>query len=288
MTYAITGASGQLGRLAAERLTATADPADIVLITRRPESLADFSARGIEVRRGDFDQPDTLSAAFAGVDRLLLVSADTVGHRLAGQRAAVQAAVAAGVSHVLYTSVPRPTADNPAGVVPDHAATEDALAASGLPWTALRNNLYADMQQPVIDQALVGGQLVTNAGDGATAYVSRADCAAAAVGALVHDGELDRSYDVTGPSAVTARDLADLASELGGRPVEVVQLDDETYAHGLESAGLPTAVAALLTSFGTSTRLGFLAATTDAVSVLGGRAPMSLRDVLRAGTASAQ
>lgn len=270
MTIALTGAAGQLGRLVAERLLETTDPADVVLITRRPDAVADLVARGATTRAADFTQPETLTAAFAGVDRLLIISADDVGTRLAGQLAAVAAAQEAGVGHVFYTSVTKPSADNPAGVAPDHRATEEALAASGLRWTALRNNLYAEFQVPNLQQAAASGQLVTNAGAGLTSYVSRVDCAAAAAAALLLP-EPAQVYDISGPAGLSTRDLADLAARLRGGPVEVVDVTDEAYTAGLVGVGLPEPVAALLASFGTATREGYLDLTTSAVRELTGR-----------------
>ncbi|MFE6647277.1 SDR family oxidoreductase [Nocardioides sp. NPDC057772] len=276
MTIAITGASGQLGRLVADQLLDTVDPAEVVLLTRDPAKLADYAARGADVRAADFDKPDELVDAFAGVERVLLISTDVVGARVEGHRNAIDAAAKAGVRHIAYTSVPEPTPDNPAGVVPDHAATEEALRESGLAWTMLRNNLYADMQVDSVAQAAASGQLVTNVGDGGAAYVTRADCAAVAVGVLTSEGHEGKAYDVTGPHAYTAADLAELATKQSGNPVEVVQVDDEAYTAGLVSAGLPDFIAPLLTSFGAATRLGKLATVTDVVEKIGGRTPTPL------------
>ncbi|MEU0268623.1 SDR family oxidoreductase [Nocardioides sp. NPDC006303] len=276
MTIAITGASGQLGRLVADQLLTTVDPAEIVLLTRDPAKLADYAERGADVRAADFSKPDELVEAFAGVERVLLISTDAVGARVEGHLAAIDAAVKAGVRHMAYTSVSGPTADNPAGVVADHAATEDALRESGLAWTMLRNNLYADMQVDSVAQAAATGQLVTNTGDGGAAYVTRADCAAVAAGVLTGEGHEGKAYDVTGPHAYTAADLAELATQKSGKPVEVVQVDDEAYTAGLVSAGLPDFIAPLLTSFGTATRLGKLATVTDIVEQVGGRKPTPL------------
>lgn len=276
MTIAITGASGQLGRLVADQLLTTVDPAEVVLLTRDPAKLADYAERGADVRAADFSKPDELVEAFAGVERVLLISTDAVGARVEGHLAAIDAAVKAGVRHMAYTSVSGPTADNPAGVVADHAATEDALRESGLAWTMLRNNLYADMQVDSVAQAAATGQLVTNTGDGGAAYVTRADCAAVAAGVLTGEGHEGKAYDVTGPHAYTAADLAELATEKSGKPVEVVQVDDEAYTAGLVSAGLPDFIAPLLTSFGTATRLGKLATVTDVVEQVGGRKPTPL------------
>ena len=275
MTIALTGAAGHLGRLVAEQLLDRTDPADVVLITRRPEAVADLVARGASVRTADFDSPETLVPAFTGVDRLLVISADTVGDRLEGQLAAVAAAKEAGVGHVFYTSVTEPTADNPAGVVPDHRATEEALAASGLRWTSLRNNLYAEFQLPTLQQAAASGQLVTNAGAGLTAYVTRTDCAAAAAAALLLP-EPAQIYDITGPDGVSVGDLAALAATLSGTPVTVVDVSDEDYVAGIVAAGLPEPVAQLFASFGTATREGFMGRTSTAVADLTGQQPTPL------------
>lgn len=281
MKYAITGASGQLGRLTADALLERADAADVVLITRRPEALSDYAARGVEVRAGDFSDPASLATAFAGIDRLLIVSTDAVGTRLPAQVAAVEAAARAGVARIAYTSVTRPEPENPAGVVADHAGTEEALRASGRHFTLLRNNIYADMQVPVIEQAAATGQLVTNVGSGRYAYVTRADCAAAAAAALVSDEADDQIYDITGPEAVSSADLAALAAKLGDREVTVVDVDDAAYAAGLvQHAGLPEPVADLLASFHHGARLGFFGAVSDDFEKLTGRPATALGSLL--------
>jgi len=278
MTYAITGASGNLAGLAARTLLDTVDPSEVVLVSRRPQALSEFA--GTEVRHGDFAAPETLPAAFAGVDTLLLVSTDAVGERLEQQRAAIAAAAEAGVGRVVYTSAPDPVDDNPALVVPDHAGTEKALRESGLQWTALRNNLYAHMQVPTVQQAIASGRLVTNAGDGRVAYVTREDCAAVAAAVLTQDGHDGKAYDVTGPDALGADDLAALAGKLGGTPVEVVHLDDEAFVQGLVGAGLPDEVARLLASFGAAARGGYMDTVATTVADITGRTATPLRDVL--------
>ena len=165
-----------------------------------------------------------------------------MGQRLPGQLAAVAAAKEAGVGHVFYTSAPAPTADNPAGVIPDHRATEEALAASGLRWTTLRNNLYAEFQLPTLQQAAASGRLVTNAGAGLTAYVTRTDCAAAAAAALLLP-EPAQVYDITGPDGVSSQDLAALAGGSPASPVEVVDSPTTSTSPDSSAAGLPEPVA---------------------------------------------
>lgn len=282
MTIAITGASGHLGRATAHFVLEAVDPREVVLTTRRPELIADLAARGAAVRRVDFNDPGTLAAAFTGVDRLLLISTDAVGSRLDQQRAAISAAADAGVRHVVYTSVPEPVPANPALVIADHADTERALRESNVRWTMLRNNLYAHMQVPGIAQAVASGQLVTNGGVGATAYVTREDCARVAAAVLIQDGHEGQAYDVTGPEALSATDLVALAHEIGGRDIELVNVDDATFMAGLRTAGFPDGAAELVASFGAATRDGFLGNVSPVVADLTGHAPTALADIVRA------
>ncbi len=284
MVVAITGASGHLGRKTAGLVLDRLDPSDVVLLTRTPDALADLADRGAAIRRADFDEPRTVSDALQDVERMLLISATELGHRVQQHRDAIDAARHAGVRHVIYTSIPNPVAQNPAGVVPDHAATEAALEASGLAWTVLRNNLYAEYQVPGAAQAIATGQLITNAGGGRTAYVSRDDCAAAAAAVLTSAGQENTSYDVTGPQSVSAEELAALAGEIAGRRIEVVHVDDDAFVAGLMGAGLPEVVARLLASFGASTRDGFLEGVSSTVETLTGEAPRSLRTVFTAAS----
>jgi NAD(P)H dehydrogenase (quinone) len=280
MTIAITGAAGHLGRLTAQLVLDRVPAGEVVLVTRRPDALADVADAGATVRHGDFDQPDSLPAAFAGVDRLLLISADVLGNRVAQHTAAIDAAAQAGVGHVLYTSGLNAGSALPLVVSHDHGATEEAIRARGLRWTALRNGLYAESQVAAVARAVASGHLVHNNGDGATAYVSRDDCAAAAAAALTGDGHEDRVYDITGPELVTQAQVAALASEITGRPVEPVAIDDEEATLGLMAVGLPADTAKAIASFGTAIREGVLEVLSTHVEDLTGRPPRSLREVL--------
>lgn len=281
----ITGASGALGRATAEAVLRSVEPHEVVLITRRPAALGDLEARGAHVHHADFDEPHTVKAALAGVERLLLISTDKVGSRLDQHRAAIAAAVAAGVSYVAYTSVPAPVTDNPAVVVADHAGTEQALLDSGLAWTMLRNHLYAHLQLQGIQNAAATGKLFTNIGDGAAAFVTREDCAEAAAAVLTQTRHENMALDISGPEAVGARQLVDLAQEIRGDEVELVHVDDEGLAAGLRTAGLPEPAVRLVTSFGAATRGGFLEHVTTAVQDLTGREPTRFADVVRASSA---
>ena len=286
MRIVITGASGQLGRRVTEELLERVAPSDLILVTRTPDSLAEHAARGADVRAGDFTDPSSLRAAFAGGDRMLLISTDAIGARVQPQRDAIDAAVAAGIRHIAYTSIVNPDpASNPAAAVPDHRATEDKLRESGLAWTFLRNSVYADLEAGSQAGALATGQLFTNGGEGSVAYVARDDCAAAAAAVLATDGHEGKAYDITGPERLDADARAAAFAELGGAPVEVIHVDDAAYAAGMaEATGMPLPVAELYATFGTATRIGALDALSDDFETLTGRAPRSLRDVLTAAT----
>lgn len=277
MSLVITGASGQFGLRAAQFLLDTQTP-DVVLVTRTPDALRGL---GAEVRHGDFDDPASLDAAFAGATKVLLVSLPTIGARVPQHKAAIEAAKRAGAAHIAYTSIVNPGPENPSAVAAEHRETEEAILASGLAYTFLRNNLYADLQPQSAQAAIAGGRLVTNAGDGRTGYVTREDCAAVAAAVMGTEGHENQAYDITGSEALNADDLAQLFSELGGKPIEVVHVDDDAYATGLvEHAGMPRAVAEIYATFGAATRKGALDVTTDVVERLTGRVPSTVRSVL--------
>jgi NAD(P)H dehydrogenase (quinone) len=284
MKLIITGGSGQLARRAADLLLAKIAPQDLIVTTRTPAGLRALAERGLIVRHADFAAPQTLRAAFAGAERMLLVSATDLGSRSAQHRAAIDAAKAAGVRHVVYTSGLKPEAPNPAVVAPSHYATELALAQSGMEWTILRNSLYADYQIPEASQALAAGALVHNRGAGKVAYVAREDCAAVAAAVLAGTGHAGKRYDVTGPHAYAAGELAALYGELGGRPVIERSVSDADFIAGIVGAGRGDDHlrygAELVASFGRSIREGYMDACSDHVAKLTGRQPRALRQVL--------
>ena len=282
MSIVITGASGHLGRSTAELVLDRRPAADVILTTRRPEALSDLAERGAKVRLADFDRPETLAEAFAGGERLLLISADDLGRRAPQHRAAIEAAREAGVRHVAYTSYLNPVAENPAVITPSHRDTEQALRESGLTWTALRNSFYTEYQVPAGAQAVATGQLVHNSGDGRIAYVSREDCAAAAAAVLITDGHENKTYDITGPEALSQDKVAALLSEVSGRPVETVVIDDEAFVQDLTAAGVPEPAAREIASYGRAIREGYLDEASEVVEDLTGRPPRSLRHVFEA------
>jgi NAD(P)H dehydrogenase (quinone) len=282
----ITGASGQLGRRVAELVLEAYEPERVILVSRSSAALADLAARGADVRHGDFADPATLGSAFAGGERMLLVSATDLEQRVEQHRAAIAAARAAGIAHVVYTSGLSPEPPNPAVVAPSHFATERALATSGMAWTVLRNSLYAEYQAPEAERANETGVLVHNRGDGRVAYVSREDCAAAAAAVLAAHGHSSATYDVTGPESFSVLELCALYAELGGRKVAAEPLDDAAFVADLVGGATNDDHlkygAALVASFGRSIREGYMASRTDAVARLTGRPARTLRQVLEA------
>lgn len=287
-TLAVTGASGHLGRRVVELLLER-NAGPIVAITRDPAKLADVAKRGVLVRRADFDDPTSLVEAFASVNRLLLVSTDALdrpGRRIAQHRAAIAAAAKAGVRHVVYTSAPAPHPTSEDSLISDHYWTEQALAATGLGWTILRDNIYAEIALMALSHAVPGGKLFTAAQKGGRSYVTREDCARTAAAALASDWEGRRILDVTGPAPVTQDELAVLASELTGKPVAHVTVPPAGLREGLLGAGLPPMLADGLVAFDIAAAQGHHAIVTSTVQDLTGRAPTTLREFLTANRAA--
>lgn len=283
-TYAIAGASGQLGRLATHELLRRVDPSSVTLLSRSPAALGADAARGARVYAADLADPASVRGALAGVDRLLLVSMAVVGEpRRVAQRAAIDAARDAGVSFVAYTSAPRPAASNPSVVVQDHFDTEQHLRASGLTWAALRNNIYAELGADTVREAMESGRIVTNQGSGRVAYVTRADCAAAAAAVLAGQDDPTaggRAYEIAGTTTLDAHDLAELASAKAGRDVEVIDMGDTELRADLLANGLPEDIADVVVTFGTAIRDGLLADASGTVEELTGKVPTRVPDLL--------
>ncbi len=225
----VSGASGQVGGLVVEELLARGvAPSDLILVSRTPEDLADYAAMGASTRFGDFTQPESLASAYEGGTKLLIVSLNTRGNsnpRVATERAALQkgaidAAVAAGVEHIVYTSYVD-AERNTSPIAVDHRVTEADLRASGVAWTALRNQWYADAIVADAERMLAAGTVIVNPNERGTAHVTREDCAAAAAAVLTTPGHENRVYEITGPELVYRRDVARIASELAGVPIEI-------------------------------------------------------------------
>ncbi len=277
----VTGASGQLGRATVAELVRRG-ATRVIAASRTPDKLADLRAQGVEVRTADFDQPDTLRAAFAGVERLALISTDTLdaaGTRLAQHRAALAAAADSGVKHVVYTSAPAPGPAPESPLIDSHFWTEAALFAAPFTWTILRNHLYSEILLMAAGQAAQSGQLFSATQGRGRAYVSRGDCAGALAGALLSaDGS--QILDVTGPAAVTQDEVAVLLTELTGKTVAHVEVPPPALLEGLLHAGLPPELAKELVAFDVAASQGYHALVTPTVERLTGRPSVSIREVL--------
>ena len=288
-TLLVTGASGQLGGAVVHHLLDTLQvPAERLIVTSRsPEGLADFAARGVTVRAADFDQPATLPSAFAGADRLLLVSTDALmepGKRLAQHRNAVEAAVEAGVGHVVYTSLPSAETSH-VSFAPDHWGTEQALAASSLAWTVLRNAWYFENLAYALPAALASGEWASAAGEGRIAYIARDDLARAAAVALASPDRSNRVLTLTGSHAYSARDIASRVSALADKPLSVVDITPEQRLEGLKAHGFPPVLAEVFASFDVATAAGDLGAVTDDYLQLTGQPTTTLDAWLSANIA---
>ncbi|MER8952412.1 SDR family oxidoreductase [Mesorhizobium sp. M0833] len=290
-TLLVTGASGQLGRGVINHLldTLKISPQRIIAATRNPENLADLAARGVTLRAADFDDTASLASAFTGADRVLIISTNELalpGKRLKQHETAVVAAKSAGVSHLLYTSMPNPEPGSPVLFAPDHHGTEQAIKASGIPYTIFRNGWYQENLFMALPHAIASGQWYTSAGDGRIAHGARDDMAAAIAAGLASGATESTTYTLTGPQAYTVAEIAALVTEVTGRPIEVVQLSDEALTGGLKAAGVPEGFAPVTVSFDTNTRSGRISMVTDAIETLSGRKPRPLKQFLEANKAA--
>lgn len=279
-TLFVAGAGGKLGRRVVELLLERGYAGKIIAGSRHPEKL---SFAGVETRRADYGDVPGFIKALEGVDRLLLISIDVLGpSRLALQTSAVAAAKAAGVKHIVYTSMPAPEPSSPVLFAPEHFGTEEAIKANGIGYTILRMNWYAENLLSSLPSSLASGKWYTSAGEGVLAHVTREDTARAAAGALL-SGDASRTLTVTGPEALTTREIAAIASEVTGRSIEVVDVNDEQLAAGAIAAGVPAPVVdGFIVPFDVNTRLGRVALTTNAVELLWGEKPQTLREFLSA------
>ena len=283
MTTVVTGATGHVGRLALEALLARGvAPADLVATRRRVDTLGDLAALGVAVRRADYDDPATLDDAFAGATKLLFVSGSEVGARLPQHRAVVDAAVRAGVRHLVYTSGPRADIST-LPVNADHKATEEYIAASGIPATILRNNWYSENYLPDLATARAGGEIVSATGTGRIASASRADYAEGAAVVLTEHGHEHKVYELGGDSAWDYDELVATLSQLVGHQVTRRDVAPQERHAQLLAGGLPEEVAAFVVGIETAIAHGALADVTGDLSRLIGRPTVPLATTLAAG-----
>ena len=285
MTIVVTGATGKLGRLVVENLIARGvEPSAIRAAGRNSQKLAALAELGVETAVIDLEDPATLASAFTGADALLLVSGSEVGKRMPQHTNAIDAAVAAGVGRIVYTSAPHADTTELA-VAPEHKATEELLRASGLPVTFLRNNWYTENYVGPLAQARKTGAVVASVGDGRVASATRNDYADAAAVVLTASGHEGKVYELAGDSAWSFDDLAAAFSEIIGSKVVYASVEPDEYAGILTETGLDAGTAAFVVALDQNIRNGALADVTGDLSALIGRPTTSLVDGLRAAIA---
>jgi NAD(P)H dehydrogenase (quinone) len=284
MSIVVTGATGHLGRLTVEALLARGVPADQIVATgRRTEVLADLADRGVTVRRADYSDPDSLRTAFAGAEKLLLVSGSEIGQRLPQHRNAVTAAEDAGVRLIAYTSLTRAdTSSLP--IAGEHSATEQALDESGIPHVVLRNGGDTENYTGQLATYLQHG-IVGSAGSGRVSAATRADYAEAAAAVLTEDGHEGAVYELGG-EAFTMTELAAAVTAATGQHVAYTDVPVEEYAEVLVGAGLPEPVAAAYADMDRAIADGALLVEGNDLEKLIGRAPTPLSEAVDAAVAA--
>jgi NAD(P)H dehydrogenase (quinone) len=267
MTIAITGATGHLGRLVVQSLTTKVPAADVVALVRSPKKAADL---GVAVREADYERPDTLDRALAGIDTLLLISGPVPGLRVAQHHNVIEAAKRAGVQRIVYTSALHADT-SPLDIAPDHRATEAALKASGVPYTILRHGWYTENYTGSISGALAGGALLGSAGDARISSATRADYAEAVAAVLAGAGHEGQTYELAGDQAWTLSNLAAEISRQTGRTIPYRNLPTAEYAAILTSVGLPAGLAQAIAGWDVAAAQGALFDDSQQLSRLIGR-----------------
>ncbi|MFF4341680.1 SDR family oxidoreductase [Kitasatospora sp. NPDC001540] len=282
MSIVVTGASGQLGRLTVEALLRRGVPAaDIVATGRDTARIEDLGHRGVVVRRADFAEPDSLAAAFRGADRLLLVSTTTVDERSANHRRAVDAAVAAGVSLVAYTSMTQ--ADTATSILArTHRATEEYLREREVPGTLLRNSWYLENYTAQLPLFRRSGTVIGAAGKGRISAASRVDYAEAAAVVLTTEGHAGAVYELGADEAFTLAELAEAVSAATGEPIAYTDLPADRLSEALTGAGLPAELARVLADADLGMSRGELYTGSGDLSRLIGRPATALSDAIAA------
>lgn len=280
MTTAVTGATGQFGGLVVDGLIARGVAAsDIVAIVRDEVKAKSLSDSGVQVRVADYGDADALRSALAGVDKLLLVSGSEVGQRVAQHTNVIDAAEAAGVSLIAYTSLLKADTSGVSLAV-EHVATEQRLAASSIPSVLLRNGWYWENYQASLQQTVDSGVLLGAAADGKLAAASRADFAAAAVQVLVSEGHEGKTYELGGDERLTYTELAAVIAQVSGKPVVSKDVSEAEYCSILEGAGLPDFVAEMLASADAGIARGDLDTDSGDLQKLIGRASTPVAEIL--------
>jgi NAD(P)H dehydrogenase (quinone) len=279
MKMLVTGATGKLGTKVVETLLKTVPAGQLAVSVRNPEKAEGLRARGVEVRHGDFDRPETLDSAFAGIDRLLIISADGDNEtRIRQHSNAVAAAERAGVKFIAYTSIVN-AKESKNLFAPTHQATEEAILKTGIPYSFLRNNWYLENEIPSIQGVLAGAPWVTSAGSGKVGWALQQDYAEAAATVLSGSGHENTIYELSG-KLLTQEELTSALGSILGKEVTVQQVDDATYADIMKGAGVPDFLIPLLVDIQKSIREGTLGFESNDFEKLLGRPATPISEAL--------
>ncbi|MED4600960.1 SDR family oxidoreductase [Paenibacillus validus] len=269
MKILVTGATGKLGTKVVNTLLKTVPANQLAISVRNPEKAEDFRAKGVDVRQGDFDRPETLDAAFAGIDRILIISADGDNDtRIRQHTNAVEAAARAKVGFIAYTSIAN-ASESKNLMAPPHQATEKAILKTGIPYAFLRNNWYLENEISSIQGVLAGAPWVTSAGSGKVGWALQQDYADAAATVLTGNGHENKTYELSG-KPLTQEQLVSALSSVLDKEVPVQQVDDAAYADIMKNVGVPDFVIPILVGIQQGIREGTLdVESTDFEKLLG-------------------
>jgi len=277
---AITGVSGQLGRQVVEELLKTVEARSVVAIVRTPAKVSDLAERGVQVRAGDYNDRAAMQQALAGVEKLLLVSSSEVGQRAVQHRNVIEAAKAAGVKLIAYTSLLHADT-SPLGLAEEHVATEKMLKESGVPFVLLRNGWYTENYLASVPAALQHGVFTGSAGAGKIASATRADYAVAAAKVLTLGSQAGKTYELAGDRGWTLAELAEEVSRQSGKTVVYQNFSEAEFKAALLGAGLPEGFAAMLANSDIGASKGGLFDDSHQLSQLIGRPTTSLEESVR-------
>lgn len=279
---AITGATGQLGRLVVEKLKQKVPASDIVALVRNPIKASEL---GVATRTADYSKPETLVTALTGVDTLLLISSSEIGKRVEQHRNVINAAKQAGVKRIVYTSLLHADT-SPLSLAGEHRQTEAALRGSGLEFTLMRHGWYAENHTGFIPGALAGGAFIGSAGAGKIAAATREDYAQAAAVVLTSEGHENKTYELAGDTAWTLSELAAEVSRQIGKDIPYKNLPEADYANALTGFGLPEPLAHAVAGYDVSASEGALFDDSHQLSKLIGRTTTSLSAAVAAALKS--
>lgn len=278
----VTGASGHLGSRIVELLTSSYK-GKIIAGSRTLDKIKKFEGKGVELRPVDFDQPEVLDQSFKGVDKLLIISTDSIsvpGLRLKQHVNAIAAAKRAGVKHIIYTSLTN-TDKSPISFAPDHFGSEMAIKDSGIPYTILRNNWYIENILGSLAQAVSSGQLVHSTSHGKVGFIAREDCAQAAAAIINSDKFKNVTLDVTGEESVSYTDLAEYTAALSGKNISIINVSEADMRKALTSFQLPSFVVDLVATFEKAVTLNDQNVTNNMVFELTGKHPQTVEAYLK-------